>query len=73
MPEQKITVEEALRAYTQRRRLRLVRGDEKGTLEPGKLADLRLIDRDLRAFRRQTIRDARVVLTIVGGNTVFER
>jgi predicted amidohydrolase YtcJ len=46
--------------------------DDTGTLEPGKLADLAVIDRNLFAPDAGPIGDARVVLTLVGGQTVFE-
>ena len=45
----------------------------KGSLTPGKLADLVLIDRDLTAIPPETIRDAQVMLTMVGGEVVYER
>ncbi|HEX2091369.1 MAG TPA: amidohydrolase family protein, partial [Longimicrobiaceae bacterium] len=72
VPEQKITVEEALRAYTADAAYASFEEGEKGTLAPGRLADFVLIDRDLRAVPPETIRDARVVMTVVGGRVVFE-
>lgn len=41
-------------------------------LAPGRLADLVLIDRDLLAIPPETIRDARVLATTVGGRVVYE-
>ncbi|HET7460251.1 MAG TPA: amidohydrolase [Longimicrobium sp.] len=73
VPEQKITVEEALRAYTGGAAYAIFQEGEKGTLEPGKLADWVLIDRDLRAIAPETIRDARVLMTVVGGTVVYQR
>ncbi|HEX6751874.1 MAG TPA: amidohydrolase [Longimicrobium sp.] len=73
VPEQKITVEEAMRAYTSGAAYALFQEREKGTLERGKLADWVVIDRDLRRIAPETIRDARVVMTVVGGQVVFER
>ena len=73
VPEQKITVDEALRAYTADAAYATFQEREKGTLEPGKLADFVLIDRDLRAIAPETIRDARVLVTVVGGQVVFQR
>jgi hypothetical protein len=46
---------------------------EKGVLARGLLADFVLIDRDLTRIPPQSIRDARVVVTVVGGRVVFER
>jgi predicted amidohydrolase YtcJ len=73
VPEQRIGVEDALRAYTLGAAHASFEEQEKGTLEPGRLADLALIDRDLTRVPPETIRDARVVLTVVGGQVVFER
>ncbi len=73
VPEQKITVEEALRAYTTGSAYAEFAEDRKGSLAPGKLADIVLIDRDLTRIPAETIRDARVMLTVVGGRVVFER
>jgi hypothetical protein len=72
-PEQKITVEEALRAYTVEGAYASFEEKEKGTLEVGKLADLVLLDRDLTAIPPEQIRDAHVKLTVVGGKVIFER
>ena len=69
-PEQKITVEEALRAYTVNAAYAQFAEREKGSLEVGKLADFALIDRDLTKIPPAEIRDARVVLTVVGGKVV---
>jgi predicted amidohydrolase YtcJ len=41
-------------------------------LTAGRLADVVVIDRDIRAIAATTIREARVVTTIVGGKVVFE-
>jgi predicted amidohydrolase YtcJ len=42
-------------------------------LARGKLADLALIDRDLTSIAPESIRDARVTMTVVGGRVVYER
>ena len=73
VPEQKITVDEALRAYTVGAAYAEFGENEKGSLERGRLADLVLIDRDLTRIPPETIRDARVMVTVVGGQLVFER
>jgi predicted amidohydrolase YtcJ len=72
VPAQKITVEEGLRAYTSGGAYASFEEREKGTLERGKLADFVLIDRDLTRVPPETIRDARILLTVVGGRVVFE-
>ena len=73
VPEQRITVEEALRAYTRDAAWAAWAETETGTLERGKLADFVLVDRDLTRIPPAEIRDARVAMTVVGGRVVFER
>ena len=73
VPEQKITVEQALRAYTSGGAFAAFREAELGTLAPGMLADLVMIDHDLTRVPPETIRDARIMLTMVGGRVVFDR
>jgi predicted amidohydrolase YtcJ len=67
VPAQKITVEEALRAYTANGAYASFDESRKGTLVAGKLADLVLIDRDLFDIPPEEIRNAKVVTTVVGG------
>ena len=73
VPEQKITVEQALRAYTTGSARAGFQEKEVGMLRPGMLADLILIDRDITHVSPDSIRDARVMLTMVGGRVVFDR
>jgi hypothetical protein len=73
VPQQKITVEEALHAYTYEGAYASFEENRKGTLKPGLLADMVLLDRDLTAIAPETIRDAQVLKTIVGGRVVFSR
>ncbi len=72
-PEQKITVEEALRAYTSGAAYAEFQEREKGTLAPGKLADFVLLDRDLTHTPPAELRNAQVLMTVVGGAPVYER
>ena len=73
VPEQKIRVEEALRAYTAGSAYAGFADADLGRLERGRLADFVLIDRDLTHVPLESIRDARVMMTIVGGRVVYER
>lgn len=73
VPAQKITVEEALRAYTMGSAYASFEEKEKGSLETGKLADLVLIDRDITTIPPETIREAQVTLTVVGGKVVYQK
>ena len=73
VPEQRITVEDALRAYTAGAAYAGFAEGDRGTLERGKLADFVLLDRDLTRIAPETIPDARVLLTVVGGQVVYEQ
>jgi predicted amidohydrolase YtcJ len=73
VPEQRITVEEALRAYTSGAAYASFEERDKGTLARGMLADFVLIDRDLTRIPPEDIRNARVLMTVIGGEVVFER
>jgi predicted amidohydrolase YtcJ len=73
VPEEKITVEQALRGYTYEGAYASFEENVKGTLKPGMLADMVLIDRDLTAIPPEAIRDAKVLKTIVGGRIVYSR
>ena len=72
-PEQRISLEEALRAYTAAGAYASFEEELKGTIEPGKLADLAVLDTDL--FETEPARwlDALVDYTIVGGRVVYDR
>ena len=70
VPEQKISVEEALRAYTVGGAYASFDESRKGTLAAGKLADLVMIDRNLFEIPPEQIRDAKVLATVVGGKVV---
>ena len=73
VPAQKITVEEALRAYTVGGSYAGFAEQKRGSIVVGKLADLVLIDHDLTRVAPETIRDARILMTVVGGKVVFGR
>ncbi|HEY2374636.1 MAG TPA: amidohydrolase family protein [Gemmatimonadaceae bacterium] len=73
IPEQKITVEDALRAYTSNAAYAEFMEKEKGTLAKGMLADFVILDRDLTKIAPETIRDTKIVMTVVGGKPVYER
>ncbi|HVF41143.1 MAG TPA: amidohydrolase [Gemmatimonadaceae bacterium] len=72
VPEQRITVEDALKAYTINAAFASFDDDIKGSIERGKLADLILIDVDLTTIAPTAIRDATILLTIVGGRVVHQ-
>jgi len=67
-----ISREQALRLYTSSAARYTFEEGRKGTLEPGKLADLTVLDRDYLTIPADQIRDIRPVMTMVGGRVVFD-
>jgi predicted amidohydrolase YtcJ len=72
LPDERLTLAEAVEAFTLGSAFVNHLDDETGTIEPGKLADLTVIDRDLFALDAGPIGDGRVLATFVGGEAVFE-
>ncbi len=72
VPSQKISVEEALHAYTTGAAYASFEEDSKGQLAPGMLADFVVLDRDLFTIEPEEIREVRVLRTVAGGRTVYE-
>lgn len=73
IPEQKITVEEALRAYTAGSAYAAFEETTKGRLAAGYVADFVVLSDDLFAIDPVKIRDVTVVKTVAGGREVFDR
>jgi predicted amidohydrolase YtcJ len=73
VPEERLSREDALRMYTIHNAYLNREEKEKGSLEPGKLADLIVIDRDYLNCPAQDISETRVLSTMVGGRMVYER
>jgi predicted amidohydrolase YtcJ len=71
-PEQKLTLPEAIEAYTMGSAFAEFQENEKGSITPGKLADMVLLSDDIFAIDPAKIREVRVVTTIVGGKTVWD-
>jgi predicted amidohydrolase YtcJ len=71
IPEQKISVEEAVRAYTVGSAYAEFQDGVKGSITPGKLADLVMLSRDIYRIDPKEIEKVKVVLTIVDGRVVF--
>jgi len=72
VPEQKISVEEAVRAYTSSCAYAEFAEKEKGTLEVGKLADIVVLSQDIFRINPTDIEKTKVVYTIVGGRIVYQ-
>ena len=73
VPEERITVEEALRAYTTSNAYGVFAEKNRGKLATGYLADFVVLDRDLTRVPPETIADAQVVTTVVGGKVVYSK
>jgi len=72
IPGEKISVEEAVRAYTIGSAFAEFQENEKGTITPGKLADLVILSRDIFNLDPAEIDKVKVVMTIMDGRVVFE-
>ncbi len=72
IPEESITIEQALRAYTVHPPVACGMEAEVGTLEVGKLADMVILSRDVLRVDSREIDTTRAVVTIVGGRVVFD-
>lgn len=72
-PEQRITREKAIRLYTSNNAFLTFDEQRKGTLEPGKLADFIVVDRDPLTCPLDDLKDTRVERTYLGGKLVYKR
>ena len=73
IPEQKITLAEALEAYTLGSAVAEFQENEKGSITRGKLADMVILSDNIFATKAEDIRDVKVETTIVGGRVVYRR
>ncbi|MDH5744204.1 MAG: amidohydrolase [Candidatus Aminicenantes bacterium] len=72
-PEQRISVEEALKAYTINNAYACFEDIIRGSLEEGKLADITVFDRNLLEIPKEEILRADVLYTIIDGKIIFEK
>jgi predicted amidohydrolase YtcJ len=72
LPEERISVADAVRAYTQGSAYAAFADDRVGTLEAGKLADLAVLSQDIFSAPLESIGKTRVLTTMVGGKIVYE-
>ena len=72
-PEEALTREQALRFYTINNAKLLFKEDRTGSLEPGKLADLAVLDTDILTCPEDKIVATQVLRTYVGGKLVYSR
>ena len=71
-PEQKLSVAEAIEAYTMGSAYAEFQENEKGSITTGKLADMVLVSEDIFSIAPEKIRDVQVLKTFVGGRQVFD-
>lgn len=72
IPEQKISVEEALAAYTRGVAYAHFREAREGMIKPGMVADLVVLDRDLTVIPPREIKETQVLATVVAGRVAYE-
>jgi predicted amidohydrolase YtcJ len=71
-PDQKLTIEQAIAAYTTGAAYAQFAEHQKGTLAPGMLADFVVLDRDITKVDPPEILKTKVLRTVVGGKTVYQ-
>jgi predicted amidohydrolase YtcJ len=71
-PDQRMTVEEAVRGFTIWAAYAAFQEDVLGSIEVGKLADFTVLDTDILTAQPKDIRAAKPVLTIIGGQVRYE-
>lgn len=71
-PEQRLTMDQALAAYTMGSAFAEFEEKEKGKIQPGMLADFAVLDRDPTATSPEKLLATKVLRTVVGGKTVYE-
>ena len=72
-PEEAISIMDAIRVYTLNGAYLGKDEDKLGSLEPGKLADLIVLDKDILTIPHEDIKDIQVLTTIVDGKIVYEK
>ena len=73
VPEQCISIEEALKTYTINAAYAAFEENIKGSIEVGKLADLVILDKNPLEIPKDKIREIRVLETIIRGKSVFKK
>ncbi len=72
IPEQKISVEDAIKCYTINNAYAAFEENIKGSIEPGKLADMVVLDKNILSIDPVEIKDTKVVMTIYDGKIIYQ-
>ena len=72
-PEERITIQQAIKAYTYNTAYAAFEENIKGSIEVGKLSDLTVVSENLLTLDPDQLKDVEVLLTIVGGKVVYEK
>jgi predicted amidohydrolase YtcJ len=72
-PEQKVSREEALKMFTVYAAFAAFEEDHRGTITPGKWADLTILDQDIMTVAELDILKTKTVMTVIGGEIVHDR
>ena len=72
IPDQRLSLEQAIEGYTLGAAYSVHREHEEGSIKPGKLADLIILNQNLFAIDPRKIAETQVLMTIVGGKIVYE-
>jgi predicted amidohydrolase YtcJ len=73
IPEQCVTVEEAIRCYTAESAYAEFQERRQGSIAPGKLADLVVLSENILEIDPKSIKDVKIDMTVVGGRIVYQR
>jgi predicted amidohydrolase YtcJ len=73
IPKEKITIQEAIKAYTYTNAYAAFEEHEKGSIATGKLADMVVLSEDILSISPEKIKDVKVQMTIFDGKVIFER
>ena len=73
MPEQRLTVEEAIYGFTMGGAYASFEEDIKGSIEEGKLADMVVLSKDIFEIPMDEIKDVEVEMTVFNGEIVYKK
>jgi predicted amidohydrolase YtcJ len=71
-PQEKISIEQAIKCYTINSAYAEFQENKKGSIEPGKLADLVVLDKDILTIDPVKIKDVKVDMTVLGGRVIYK-